>query len=517
MTRREYIKELISLVRSIGSLPGELEKSLPTPEEGSRGQEAARKVISNPHFLAARKRDAAWYARVESELEDFAARIDAMLNPTEDSINEEIRQFLEELLNRNLGTDIKPEPQENKEPEEEQEEKDDEEEDVENEEKEREDVDSGEQEKIPDDINDLLEELMKSIGRPEKGNEEEEEEEDTEKKQGDSGNDDELPDDLKGIQEGGQEVQSTPAKDNEEKEKENETDNEEQFGFGAGNSKEENLRRENKFLRSIPKDLLKLAKLIGRSGSVDFKPSGQFPTAAKSDITGITIGDNLSSLLPSETALLSCPATQPAFYRNYVEKRLQIFASASSGNAPVKHQDGPVIICLDTSGSMRGEKVEIACTLTMAITIIAQRRKRDVLVVKYSDWHFLLKVTKLSRQRQDLEKFLSSYQGRGNAENELFRWLFKDILPNEKAFETSDILCITDFGWEPLDDDTIKLIESIKREGMLLYGLNITGNHDPIWFQDTCSYTMAKVCDSLWAWSNNHLVEMKLPPHLTTK
>lgn len=475
MTRREYIKELLSLVRSIGSLPGELEKSLPAPEEGSQGQEAARKVVSNPHSLAAWKRDAAWYARVESELEDFAARIDAMLNPTEDSINEEIRQFLEELLNRSLGTDIKPEPQENQEPEEEQEEEEDddeEEEEEENEETEREDADSGEQEKIPDDINDLLEELMKSIGRPEKGNEEEEE---------------------------------------------NETDNEEQFGIGAGNSKEENLRRENKFLRSIPKDLLKLAKLIGRSGSVDFKPSGQFPTAAKSDITGITIGDNLSSLLPSETALLSCPATQPAFYRNYVEKRLQIFASASSGNAPVTHQDGPVIICLDTSGSMRGEKVEIACKLTMAITIIAQRRKRNVLIVKYSDWHFLLKVTKLSRQRQDLEKFLSSYQGRGNAENELFRWLFKDILPNEKAFETADILCITDFGWEPLDDDTIKLIESIKREGMLFYGLNITGDHDPIWFQGTCSYTMAKVCDSLWAWSNNHLVEMKLPPHLTTK
>ena len=419
MTRREYIKELLSHVRSIGSLPGELEKSLPSPEEGSKGQEAAVKVVSNPYFLAAPKRDGAWYARVESELEDFVARIDAMLNPTEDSINEEIRQFLEELLNRNLGTDLKPGPQEKQEQEEEEEE--DNEENDENVDKEREDADSGEQNKIPDDINDLLEDLMKSIGRPDTGNEEDE-----------------------------------------EKEKENETDNEEQFGIGAGNSKEENLRRENRFLRSIPKDLLKLAKLIGRSGSVDFKPSGHFPTAAKSDITGITIGDNLSSLLPSETALLSCPATQPTFYHNHVEKRLQIFASASSGNAPVTHQDGPVIICLDTSGSMRGKKVEIACNLTMAITIIAQRRKRDVLIVKYSDWHFLLKVTKLSRQREDLEKFLSSYQGCGNAENELFRWLFKDILPNEKAFYTADILCITDFGWTPLNDYTIKLIQVIQ-------------------------------------------------------
>lgn len=468
MTRREYIKELLSHVRSIGSLPGELEKSLPSPEEGSKGQEAAVKVVSNPYFLAGRKRDGAWYARVESELEDFAARIDAMLNPTEDSINEEIRQFLEELLNRNLGTDLKPGPQEKQEQEEEEEE--DNEENDENVDKEREDANSGEQNKIPDDITDLLEDLMKSIGRPDTGNEEDE-----------------------------------------EKEKENETDNEEQFGIGAGNSKEENLRRENRFLRSIPKDLLKLAKIIGRSGSVDFKPSGHFPTAAKSDITGITIGDNLSSLLPSETALLSCPATQPTFYHNYVEKRLQIFASASSGNAPVTHQDGPVIICLDTSGSMRGEKVEIACNLTMAITIIAQRRKRDVLVVKYSDWHFLLKVTKLSRQREDLEKFLSSYQGRGNAENELFRWLLKDILPNEKAFYTADILCITDFGWTPLNDYTIKLIESFKRKGMIFYGLNVLG------FEKWSFDSMTTVCDSLWKWSSNHLEEMNTQKKGTQK
>lgn len=468
MTRREYIKELLSHVRSIGSLPGELEKSLPSPEEGSKGQEAAVKVVSNPNFLAGRKRDGAWYARVESELEDFAARIDAMLNPTEDSINEEIRQFLEELLNRNLGTDLKPGPQEKQEQEEEEEEDNEENDEIVD--KEREDANSGEQNKIPDDITDLLEDLMKSIGRPDTGNEEDE-----------------------------------------EKEKENETDNEEQFGIGAGNSKEENLRRENRFLRSIPKDLLKLAKIIGRSGSVDFKPSGHFPTAAKSDITGITIGDNLSSLLPSETALLSCPATQPTFYHNYVEKRLQIFASASSGNAPVTHQDGPVIICLDTSGSMRGEKVEIACNLTMAITIIAQRRKRDVLVVKYSDWHFLLKVTKLSRQREDLEKFLSSYQGRGNAENELFRWLFKDILPNEKAFYTADILCITDFGWTPLNDYTIKLIESFKRKGMIFYGLNVLG------FEKWSFDSMTTVCDSLWKWSSNHLEEMNTQKKGTQK
>ena len=120
-------------------------------------------------------------------------------------------------------------------------------------------------------------------------------------------------------------------------------------------------------------------------------------------------------------------------------------------------------------------------------------------------------MTKLSRQREDLEKFLSSYQGRGNAENELFRWLFKDILPNEKAFYTADILCITDFGWTPLNDYTIKLIESFKRKGMIFYGLNVLG------FEKWSFDSMTTVCDSLWKWSSNHLEEMNTQKKGTQK
>lgn len=442
MTRREYIKKLLRLVRSIGSAPGELEHSLPVPQEGSKGQSAVRELVSSPYFLAARKRDGVWYAKAESMLEDFAARIDAMLNPTTERIEEEIREVLEKLLTRKMGTDIRPMERE----------------------------ESG-QEEFEDLLNNLLKGKRSSV-KPIASEDDE-----------NSGR-------------------------NPEEENHNENDKE-QFGIGAGNSKEETLRRDNKFLRSIPKDLLKLAKLIGRSGSVDFKPGGQFPIAAKSDITGITVGDNLNALLPSETALLSCPATQSAFYRNYVEKRLQVFASASGGKTPVIHQDGPVIICLDTSGSMCGEKVDVACALTMAITIIAQRRGRDVLVVKYSDWHTLFKVTKLSRQRADLEKFLSVYQGSGNAENELFRWLFKEILPKEKAFDTADILCISDFGWEGLEWEAIGLIESYKRKGMIFYGLNVMDGREPEWFWDKCSYTMTQVCDSLWSWKGGRLVEIK--------
>lgn len=48
---------------------------------------------------------------------------------------------------------------------------------------------------------------------------------------------------------------------------------------------------------------------IGRAGESDLHPSGHFLTASKSDIAGITVGDNLSSVLPSEIALLGSPVT----------------------------------------------------------------------------------------------------------------------------------------------------------------------------------------------------------------
>ena len=106
-------------------------------------------------------------------------------------------------------------------------------------------------------------------------------------------------------------------------------------------SREEERREELRFLKSLPPSLRKLARRIGRAGGEEKAPSGRFPAAAKSDIAGITVGDDLNSLLPSEIALLAGRETEDVFFRNFVGKRLQVFASASAGQEPVRRQDGP--------------------------------------------------------------------------------------------------------------------------------------------------------------------------------
>lgn len=269
---------------------------------------------------------------------------------------------------------------------------------------------------------------------------------------------------------------------------------------------------EDKFLTQVPPSLIRLAKLIGRSGDGIMNIEGTFASASKSDIGGITTGDDLNSLLPSELALLSEPSTQNLFYKNYITKRLQVFASMSHESKGKKHRDGPIIICMDASGSMNGDPVLVAKAITVAICIIAQRKRRRVLVVKYSNSHEMFTLHNIEQQRRDLLSFLSTAELGGNDENSLFQWLFNDVLPYDGDYDSADILCISDFGWAPIEDDIMSLIKEEKSKGVMFYGLNIAKDDEQESFygydfkntfgMENNNGTPKDVCDSLWEYRN---------------
>ena len=274
--------------------------------------------------------------------------------------------------------------------------------------------------------------------------------------------------------------------------------------LGIGGGEGELLQAENRILSKIPDSLKKLARKIGRTGGFDTLPGKSFSRASKSDISGITEGDDLNSLLPSEVALLSDKRTQDVFYKNYAEKRLQVFASASSGEQKKERKDGPVIICLDTSGSMSGEPAAIAKMLTVAVSIYAMRRKRKILVIKYSNDYAWQAFTKRKADRTALMNFLQWFGHGGNDENTMFKFLFNELLPQEATFDSADVLCISDFGWVPLDEDVKELIEKAKTGGMMFYGLAV-GVYDDF---DYFSGKAISNCDSRWQWRNGECVNI---------
>ena len=262
-------------------------------------------------------------------------------------------------------------------------------------------------------------------------------------------------------------------------------------GVDKALSREEERREELRFLKSIPPSLRKLARLIGRASGEEKSPSGRFLAASKSDIAGITVGDDLSSLLPSEIALLAGRETEDVFFRNFVGKRLQVFASASAGRDSVRRQDGPVVICLDRSGSMEGRPSEIARALTMAVTIIAKRQHRQVIIILYgNDEMDSFVVKSLRKQRDALTRFLSYGCGGGNNEDELFSMVFRELLPRDKDFSGGDVLCVSDFLWPPVSEEVMDLIRINKAKGMKFYGLAVSRE----------AAGVSSIIDSMWLW-----------------
>ena len=263
-----------------------------------------------------------------------------------------------------------------------------------------------------------------------------------------------------------------------------------------------NKRLEERFLRYIPRGLMELARQIGRMRKDGNHKAGKFLKAGKTDIAGITTGSDLTALLPTEVAMLADSRTQDVFYRNLTAGRLQLFASASQSCHSSKHQDGPVIICIDTSSSMNGEPIMVAKALTAAVAVIAWRMKRNVVVVKYSTRYEYRDFGTKRTSFGDLAEFLSIVSMGGNDENAMFQWFFRDIEPQLPDYDTADILCISDFGWTTLYDTTRDIIEERKAKGMKFYGLNVAYDFGDLWQRGGDDYNSMDVCDSVWTFEH---------------
>jgi uncharacterized protein with von Willebrand factor type A (vWA) domain len=98
------------------------------------------------------------------------------------------------------------------------------------------------------------------------------------------------------------------------------------------------------------------------------------------DVVGIEPGGDLARLLPHELVKLVVPELELDTLRRLVER--QTLCRELSATEPVGK--GPIIIAIDESGSMNGEKAHTAKALALALAWIARRQKRWCALVAYS-------------------------------------------------------------------------------------------------------------------------------------
>ena len=238
-----------------------------------------------------------------------------------------------------------------------------------------------------------------------------------------------------------------------------------------------------------------LAEMLGRMRQAEkqyeeelyrtivIKPEWRVEHASKSDLIGVRESDDLSSLLPSETALLADDTMQAVFFKKFAEKKLQTFEYQAKllsfkeeeiQDRRQKEMDeakGPFIICIDTSGSMHGTPETVAKTLCFAILKIAVRENRKCYLISFSTG---LQTLELSDLRNSLDKvidFLSmSFHG-GTDATPAMHEAIRLLTTND--YKKADIVIASDFIMPEFDLQTKQLIVKAKENKTRFHSLVI--------------------------------------------
>lgn len=135
-----------------------------------------------------------------------------------------------------------------------------------------------------------------------------------------------------------------------------------------------------------------LARKLGRNHiSEEKKKQTRVPRASRNEVHGTHRSDDLMRMLPSELLNLEDDTLESLFYARLLEKNLLSYELRGHDFVNIEQTDiskkrtGPVVACLDTSGSMGGAPLLKAKALLLAIANILEREDRSLHVLLFGD------------------------------------------------------------------------------------------------------------------------------------
>ena len=134
-----------------------------------------------------------------------------------------------------------------------------------------------------------------------------------------------------------------------------------------------------KRVRSDP-TLKRICELAGRYRRVAQSKQRRKTVHGMDDLVGVVTDGDLGRLLPHELAKLAIPEFEDDTLRRFVERQTMCREYASV--EPVAK--GPIIVSVDESGSMHGDKGHTAKALALALAWVARQQKRWIALVAYS-------------------------------------------------------------------------------------------------------------------------------------
>ena len=239
-------------------------------------------------------------------------------------------------------------------------------------------------------------------------------------------------------------------------------------GAGAGVSAEQRLELGQRIMQS--RNLKRLARLLGAFREVAAEARRKKVVQAPQETHSVSLGAELEHLLPAEmlglrnhTGSALGTALRLDFLRKFTEKQLLQYRL----QAPASR--GPIVVCLDGSGSMQGSKELWGKAVALTLMDIARRERRRCLAIIFSCGEALFEIDLLQRRRvgerasvdtDELLRFAEHFPAGGTD--------FEP--PLERAIEAvtagdhrrGDVVFITD-GFAPVSDTLVARIDRERR------------------------------------------------------
>lgn len=223
--------------------------------------------------------------------------------------------------------------------------------------------------------------------------------------------------------------------------------------------------------------------------------------SAGSDIEGITIGRNLSALMPFELAQYADTELETLFLRKYLTSRLQMFRYKSEISKPSRRlrserasRRGPMIVCVDSSASMYGVPQRIAASLLSKLEETAERLNRDCFLIDFSVNIYPIELRARRKRRtlermgmkaEDTENFQRGhfpFIGGGTDAQKMLTLTFELLGDGNGRYMNADVLWITDFLIPSTTEDLMRRFKEYQATGTKFYGFKI-GLGDTEWSQ----------------------------------
>jgi uncharacterized protein with von Willebrand factor type A (vWA) domain len=233
--------------------------------------------------------------------------------------------------------------------------------------------------------------------------------------------------------------------------------------------------------------------------SVESLDSARIP-GIPPEIHGVDRSGEIARMLPSESILLGHPKLRMLWHARRAERALlsyrmegmdQVWRTTNETDHEEALKDsprleqGPIVVVIDTSGSMHGAPETVAKAIALEAARVAWREKRSCLLISFggpgeiSERELTLNATGIGQ----LLEFIGISFGGGTDMGVLS--LISDRLKDE-AWKRADVMIVSDGEW-PISDEDLHSVEQAKTDGTRFHGIQI-GNSGQTGLHVVCDH-----------------------------